>query len=153
MKASKKDGGGANGGRQGQPQDLWPDLSNMAPIRTPFLVLKEQAALLGQKTHNIVTAQVQGPIRSSEGDDVCVYFNLVAPALENYQFRLFEIVYSIIKPYPVRIFTHGLSLTPHAVISEEDLIEELKAIFSNRATVSAISAMVAQSTAMEVGAS
>jgi hypothetical protein len=162
MKESKKDGGNANGRQKGQPQDLWPDLSNMVPIRTPFLVLKEQADLLGQKTKNIVTAIVTGPDRGiaalgstgqSDHEDykdgfVVVSFVLVAPVLENYHFHLFNIQYSITKPYPVSIFAHIRPPFVKKVSSEKALIEALKTIFSNRATVTAINAMISQSKAM-----
>ena len=135
MKASKKDGGNSNCGRQGQPQDLWPDLSNMAPIRTPFLVLKEQAALLGQKTNNIVTAEVLGPKRgiADQQDDedfkcgfVVVSFILVAPVLENYHFHLFNIQYSITKPYPARIFAHIQPPLTEKISSEKEPHRGLK---------------------------
>jgi hypothetical protein len=157
MSANKKKAGNTNGGHQILPQDLWPDLSNIAPVRTPILVLKEQAALLGQKTKNIVTALVVGPKRGvatpDEDEDykdgfVLVSFILVAPVLENYHYHLFNIQYSITKPYPVRIFAHIQQPMAEKVSSEKQLVEKLKTIFSNRATVTAISAMISQSIAL-----
>jgi len=79
---------------------------------------------------------------------VLVSFILVAPVLENYHFHLFNIQYSITKPYPLRIFAHIQPPMTDKVSSEKELIEALKTIFSNRATVSAIGAMISQSTTM-----
>jgi len=38
--------------------DFWPDLGSVKP-RTPLLILKEQAALLGKHTKNLVVADVE----------------------------------------------------------------------------------------------
>jgi hypothetical protein len=139
----------------------------MAPVRTPVLVLKEQAALLGKKTKNIVRAEVIGPKRGIPVGEfagqedyehfkngfVLVYFSLVAPVLENYHFQLFTIQYSITKPYPVRIFAVIQPPLVEKVSSEIELVEALKTIFSNQATISVISSMISQSMALEVGVS
>jgi hypothetical protein len=73
--------------------------------------------------------------------------------LENYHFQLFTIQYSITKPYPVRIFAVIQPPLVEKVSSEIELVEALKTIFSNQATISVISSMISQSMALEVGVS
>jgi hypothetical protein len=42
-----------------ETNDLWPsDIAANSNLRTPVTILKEQAALLGQKTDNLVIATV-----------------------------------------------------------------------------------------------
>jgi hypothetical protein len=74
--------------------DLWPALPHVK-LRTPVSILREQAALLGHKTKNLLEAEVStntwhGELRHS--------FKIVAPALD-YSFELFSV-------------THGLDLYP-----------------------------------------
>jgi hypothetical protein len=80
-------------------QDLWPEITFEEQLDSPVAILKEQAALLGDKTQHIVTAEVR-PLGTSIADQFVNGFYLVAPVLENYRYRLFTISYSV-DPYPV----------------------------------------------------
>ena len=97
--------------------DLWPEVMENTEVRAPVTILKEQAALLGNKTKNLVIAQVSKPIDllvqveeriknnslgSSKGKTLYHSFYLVAPALNNYQYELFTIANDI-NLYPVTI--------------------------------------------------
>jgi len=99
--------------------DLWPDNIETIDTKSPVAILQEQAALLGQKTKNLVKAQV---IRGKQPsiDDIklatsfsklpslaeptFVYdFLITAPPLDFYTYRAFTIQHSI-DLYPVRIW-------------------------------------------------
>jgi hypothetical protein len=95
--------------------NLWPSL-NIVPQRTPLSILKEQAAMLGQQTQNLVTAEVMElrPMEWKNGETlpqktfttpVTSRFNyafyLVAPALQFYRYLLFSISHPI-ELYPVQ---------------------------------------------------
>ena len=70
--------------------DLWPeeiDIEKLPSIITPISILKEQASLLGQKTKNIVEAEVKST--DAGNSQISVTFNLVAPALNKYRYQLF----------------------------------------------------------------
>lgn len=100
--------------------DLWPDDMNGGNVKAPVKILREQAALLGQKTSNVVKASVKpvpedfaamlsqanktipSPTQSSfDGDPITFRysFNIEAPTL-NYTFRAFIVSHSIAL-YPV----------------------------------------------------
>src|SRR2546422_72654 len=77
--------------------DFWPtDLK--AAATAPVAILRQQAALLGQKTHNLVEAQVE---TVSSPPYLIHNFVLVAPSLDNYRFKLFRIHHEIAPLYPV----------------------------------------------------
>jgi hypothetical protein len=84
-------------------EDLWPvDLQPVQPVRTPVGLLKEQAALLGPKTDNILEAYVSThKLEVKFGDEsFWTRFLIVAPTLE-YHYEVFSITYGITL-YPVR---------------------------------------------------
>jgi len=83
--------------------DLWPDdIGHVSKISTPATILKEQASLLGQKTGNLILAEVvlleQDFGRSEEFNYA---FLIVAPTLNDYRYRLFTISHDITL-YPVK---------------------------------------------------
>lgn len=134
-------------------QDLWPkDIAPAAPpIKPPVTLLREQAALLGTKTKNIVEAEVipLNPLNKTFGFG----FQLVGPALNNYRFPLFNVEYPI-EMYPVRMDVSGEvwgkdpeSTTPIELHSEQEFLAALAKVFSAEKTRRVIQAIQAQSTA------
>ena len=86
------------------PRNLWPEDIAVTDAVAPVSILKEQASLLGNRTRNLVEGSVSRRIDiDSFGDDSFWYeFDLVAPALNRYQYRLFSIKHSI-NFYPLTI--------------------------------------------------
>jgi hypothetical protein len=76
--------------------DFWGEVEPLQ-VRTPVAILREQAALLGTKTNNVVEAQVQSWVG---GSDFYHSFNLVVPTLDNYTYQLFTLHHSA-NLYPV----------------------------------------------------
>lgn len=81
--------------------DLWPESLELVKPEPegPVTILEEQAALLGKKTKNLVTAEVGVP--SQFKGEIQYPFYLVAPQLNNYRYLLFSISYGILSSYPV----------------------------------------------------
>lgn len=86
--------------------DLWPnDLKMTGDVKPPSTVLKEQAALLGTRTRNIVLAEViRSELELRVGNSLEFSFYIVAPALGNYRYRLFTVLHPVVNLYPVNIF-------------------------------------------------
>src|SRR5579872_400146 len=80
--------------------DLWGEIQIPNDVRTPLAILREQAALLGPKTQNLVEAEVD---TEPYGSDLRHRFYLIAPALDNYRYQLFEARHEVTKLYPVVI--------------------------------------------------
>src|SRR5258708_10852906 len=159
-------------------QDLWPEDIAQVSNKAPVTILKEQASLLGQRTKNIVTAEVRqleqsseyeivGEIRSGElGNrphyDFNYRFYIVAPALQDYHFKLFDLSHNV-ELYPAvfkldseianelqvplySALTAGIAPTPFSVASESELLSELRNIFAARKTLRVIASLLGQST-------
>ena len=138
-------------------------------------ILRQQAALLGRKTKNIVEGQVETKrvkdIKESSQEKLLEHsFYLVAPALDFYKYPLFRVQHGIMDWYPLKIFidvlgpiekptskTADLNSRAQAhlrasrkrptIKSEEELVEKLKEIFALEETQKAIESLIAQSRA------
>lgn len=146
--------------------DLWPDGIEYTSIKAPVTILKEQGALLGRKTGNIVEglADRTEPIgigrRGLPDDRFKFTFYLSAPAI-NYGYELLTISHSV-DLYPVEI-TVGEELYAELpgelrssliadrsgvkliADSEDEFIEILKGIFATEKVRKVIGAIMAQS--------
>ena len=134
-------------------EDLWPkDIKSESKIKLPVAILREQGALLGEKTKNIVTGEVRESARQLQERRVFDFtFYITSTALE-YAYRLFSISYKITL-YPV-VFTIadddilkelGLE-SRHTYIeanNEEEFKDYLKRIFNSAKSKRVISAILA----------
>ncbi len=141
--------------------DLWPSDLSTVDQRSPLTILKEQAALLGEKTQNIVIAVLEDrsiPERSLVNMYPFRYgFLLTSPALGNYRFGLFSIGYDIYM-YPVTFdldsdVADEILKDIHVKLgkdgtfqasNEDEFTEILKRIFSSRKAVQVIRALLSQ---------
>jgi hypothetical protein len=84
-------------------EDLWPGEIENVEVKAPVVILREQAALLGSKTKNIVEAKITKYPLSIVKRDFQFGFFLRAPALSGYTYSLFSIAHDI-SLYPVDFF-------------------------------------------------
>ena len=78
--------------------DFWGALDAKELIqRTPLSILREQAALLGEKTGNLVEAQDS---RDTYGPEFVLALNLVVPGLDNYTYQILKVRHPVAL-YPV----------------------------------------------------
>lgn len=122
------------------PRDFWPSDINVLPdLQTPVSILREQASLLGEKTNNLVEAEVR-----SQGDKSSQFvhtFFLVAPALDNYRYPLFTVTHKVdLYPATISFASQGLQAE-----NEVKFVEYLKKIFADEKTKKVIQALIAQS--------
>ena len=129
--------------------DFWPDEITTSTERAPVAILNEQAALLAAKTRNVITAEVR-PVQTSYGQ-VRYDFTLVAPALDQYRFRLFGIQHKIDALYPVTIdcpadpFDSSAGPGVGKATNEEDFVARLKEVFRSQRVVRTIQSIRSQS--------
>ena len=132
--------------------DLWPEsLETDIEERAPITILRQQASLLAGKTRNLLEAEVR--IAAPEGFAFAYAFNLVAPGLNHYTYRLFSIYHGItFYPLDVEVDKEVLEeIAPEAgriltLESESELTEILAKIFRAEKTLSVIKAIMAQVT-------
>ncbi len=124
-------------------QDLWGELPVTETVRTPVTILREQAALLEKKTENIL----QGNIHiAASRDEFSVSFDIIAPSLDDYSYRVLTIDYPPIM-YPLRVREKVTREAP--VIwqcgDEERFTEVLGRILSHSQIRRVVTSLVAQS--------
>jgi hypothetical protein len=139
--------------------DLWPSDIVQNDVKPPVAILKEQASLLGNKTKNLVTAEVHLDDPDDYGYSIVNFnyrFLIIAPALNNYQFKLFSVAYDV-DLYPVQ-FQLDQSVAAEldvdeqiSVGNEEEFQNLLKRIFGTQRTRRVISAISNQSTIVRPG--
>jgi hypothetical protein len=118
-------------------EDLWPLHIVAEKIMAPVVILKEQAALLGEKTGNQVVAEVR---TSSEDSWFYLSFYLVAPALDNYKFRLFRVRHQIAL-YPLYLSWQD---NENPIDSADGLTFRLREILNDESTIKVVRALIAQ---------
>jgi len=133
------------------PRDLWPEDIAVNEAVAPVAILKDQASLLGERTKNLVEGRVTQRDRSYSDPDFTYDFYVVAPALNNYRYRLFSISHGV-EFYPLRIQESGTFDADGRdfelkVNDEDELLETLAKIFSSQKTKGIISSLIAQSKA------
>ena len=133
-------------------QNLWGEIPSAGNIRTPITILKEQAALLGQATNNVL----QGDVTFSGGADYRTIFAgytydftvtlfIVAPALDYYRFAILQVVYNInIYPLVVRNLADDFT---HDCTDEASFLNAIKEILSSEETHRIIQTLLSQSQA------
>jgi len=116
--------------------DLWPANIADSNLTTPVTILKEQAALLGEKTRQLVKGEV---VTQTTGSLLFHYFYIAAPTL-NYRFELFNVSHSVnFYPLVMRYLNHTTSLH-----SEDAFKEKLKEILASQHTLNVVHSIIAQ---------
>jgi hypothetical protein len=134
--------------------DLWAEDISVSTLRPPVVILREQASLLGQKTKNIVTAEVRS---STDKKNITHSFFIVAPALDNYRYGLFSIVHNNIELYPVYLDSdwdmmcelYGENFANQGenikIDSEDEFIDILGKILKSKKTKRVVHSLLTQS--------
>jgi hypothetical protein len=116
--------------------DLWPANIADSNLTTPVTILKEQAALLGEKTRQLVKGEV---VTQTTGSLLFHYFYIAAPTL-NYRFELFNISHSV-NFYPL-VMRYLNNMT--SIASEDAFKEKLKEILASQHTLNVVHPIIAQ---------
>jgi hypothetical protein len=115
--------------------DFWGEIEQPI-VRTPVAILKEQAALLGAKTQNLIEAEVTTLAR---GGEIHHSLYLVVPAMD-YRYELLRMWHRVTELYPVHPIAHSfLSLE-----TEEQFVEWLRERLSSSETKRIVGNLLAQ---------
>ena len=116
--------------------DFWPANIADSNLTTPVTILKEQAALLGEKTRQLVKGEV---VTQATGTLLVHYFYIAAPTL-SYKFELFNFQHRVnFYPLVMRYRNNTASLN-----SESKFKEKLKEIFGAQRTLNVVHSILAQ---------
>lgn len=142
--------------------DLWPESISKLDTRPPVRILREQAALLGSKTNNVVEAEVKdvSNVWWADAGNFAFNFYIIAPLLKGYRYRLLGIAYPL-EMYPMKAHLDddvkqeisqiepNFSLSTNTgliyIESENEFQRLLGAIFKSEKVMKLIGAIMAQS--------
>lgn len=119
-------------------ENLWPDFATDDIVRSPKIILREQASFLGKRTKNILTGNIR---TESYRNQFSHNFQIIAPNLDNYTYSLFTIVEEDIFGFPCKLRGENT----FSIKTEEELLERLKVIFSSEETKKVINSLMSQS--------
>jgi hypothetical protein len=116
--------------------DFWGEIEQPI-VRTPVAILKEQAALLGTKTKNLIEAEVYTDMNSGALDH---HLYLVVPAM-GYRYELLRFWHSATDLYPVTTISAS---TVQSLETEEQFVEWLRERLSSSETKRIVGNLLAQ---------
>ncbi len=139
--------------------DLWPEGLGPAGDQAPAVILKEQAACLGQRTKNLIVGRIEPSYlpraavveKYGTDEDLFTYdFYLQVPLLDNYHYNLFTIFHGI-EFYPVIINTDEAikreltgNILNFTAENKQEFLDLLQRIFSSSRAVTIINSILAQ---------
>jgi hypothetical protein len=120
------------------PDDLWPQDIAESNMVTPVSILKEQAALLGDKTSQLVKGEV---VTQAVGNFFHHQFFVVAPTL-SYRYELFLVTHGV-SFYPITL-KRPFETTAPMLPNEDAFKQALKDIFASPQTLNVVHSILAQ---------
>ena len=120
------------------PDDLWPQNIGESNLVTPVSILKEQAALLGDKTSQLVKGEV---VTQGTGNNFIHHFNIVAPTL-SYRYELLQVTHGVTF-YPLTL-KRPFETTAPMLPSEDAFKQSLKDILASPQTLNVVHSILAQ---------
>lgn len=119
--------------------DLWPKAKFEADAVTAVSIMRRQAALLGEKTQQLVTADVH---TSAMASYLSHSFRLVVPSLDSYKYELFSVRHKVDELYPLTGYGHdGVA---REIGDQSEFVAWLKEALSDESTLRRIDALMAQ---------
>lgn len=123
---------------------LWPEFALDEVIRSPKMILNEQAEFLAKGTKNLLTGNIKSYI--DDVGDLVHDFSIVVPNLNGYKYNLFTIYHDTVLIYPCFVRDNGHDENGWSEVDDEnELLNELKQIFNSDKTKKVIRSLVSQS--------
>lgn len=121
-----------------EPEDLWGDMPDVETLKTPLLILKEQAELLQEKTKGMLVGQI---VASQNGQNFTYTFSIVAPTLNNYTYRVLMVSHAL-GFYPAVVYDSQKNNIAISCENEEEYKKCLSGLFSSEKNKAAISKLL-----------
>ncbi len=123
-----------------QTESLWGEIPITLDVKPPVIILKEQAAILSEKTGGRLRGEVD---LSHSAGKIRLDMFIVAPSLDDYEWGVLT-VWHPLDLYPLQV-APGSGQKPVDCQTEEEFVQALKDVLSSRSVGRAISSLLAQS--------
>ncbi len=130
--------------------NLWPSFGQIPVVKTPKIILQEQADHLAVVSNNFLSAEIVTTPHASSFNKISHSLKVTASLVENFSTVVVMIDHDAIKIYPVTV-TSRIKAMPVAyqATNEEEYMSLLQKIFEERETVETIQSLLSQSKAIE----
>ena len=130
--------------------NLWPSFGQIPLVKTPKIILQEQADHLAVISNNFLNAEIVTTPHTSSFNKISHVLKVTAALVENYSTVIVMIDHDAIKVYPVTV-TSRIKAMPVAyqAANEEESISLLQKVFEERETLDTIQSLLSQSKAIE----
>ncbi len=119
-------------------EDLWGALPKVESLRTPLVILKEQAELLQEKTEGLLVGNIS---QQQSGTQFVYHLSIIAPTLNNYTYELLIIIHDI-GFYPLQLKDSQGNGPFNNFPDEEAYKQGLREIFSSEKNKAVISKLL-----------
>ena len=124
-------------------ESLWGSLEGIDTVRTPSMILQEQAGLLGKLTKEVLEGRVGRDIVNDD-NRMIVSLYVVAPAIQRYSVQILGLDYNYAKVYPVIVFD-SIRGRRRQANTENELLSFLKDTLSSSHVKNVIATLIAES--------
>lgn len=124
-------------------KSLWGGLEDIDTVRTPSMILQEQAGLLGELTNEVLEGQV-GRDNIQDDNRIAVSLYVVAPAIQRYRVQILSLNYSYATVYPVGV-SDSIQGRLRQARTEDELLSILKEILSSSYVKNVIATLISES--------
>jgi hypothetical protein len=128
------------------PKNLWGDLPLASAIRTPVVILREQASELTKLTNGILEGEITTTKVGGDKPFFC-QFNIIAPALDRYVYSIAWMTHDI-KLYPIHLVDEVNSVS-YDPANEEEFMADIAKILSSTEVHRVVAALLTQSRSEE----
>ena len=130
---------------------LWPSFGEIPVIKTPKVILKEQASYLENVTSGFIITEVVTAAHPTLLNKVSHSLRITAPKVENYTTIIVEVDHDMIKLYPLTVISRIKAMpVSYTAANEEEFLDLLKKVFEEKETIDTVQSLLIQSKSNEI---
>jgi len=129
---------------------LWPSFGEIPIIKTPKIILQEQAVHLEKVTNGYINTEIITSAHPTLLNKISHVLKITAPKVENYSTIVAQLDHDMIKIYPITV-TSRIKAMPiaYTATNEEELLSLLQKVFEEKETIDTVQSLLTQSKSNE----
>jgi len=129
---------------------LWPSFGEIPIIKTPKIILQEQAVQLEKVTYGYINTEIITSAHPTLLNKISHILKITAPKVEGYSTIVVQLDHDMIKIYPITV-TSRIKAMPIAynASNEEELLLLLTKVFEEKETIDTVQSLLTQSKSNE----
>jgi len=130
---------------------LWPSFGEIPVIKTPKVILKEQASYLENVTSGFIITEVVTAAHPTLLNKVSHSLRITAPKVENFTTIIVEVDHDMIKLYPLTVISRIKAMpVSYTATNQEEFLDLLKKVFEEKETIDTVQSLLIQSKSNEI---